>query len=136
MSASRAFQKAVVSALQADPAVAAAVGARIYDTPPIDAVYPYISLGNMDTTPDNDEGIEGRVTTLQIDIWSRDNGLRHPCRAIVDAVYAIFDEATLALDGPYANVETNVFLAQDFMDPDGLTAHGVVQVSAMIEREI
>jgi hypothetical protein len=136
MSASRAFQKAVVARLKADATVASQVGARIYDIEPAEAVYPYITLGDMDTVSDDEEGIAGRVTTLQIDIWCRDNGLRHPCRAIVDAVYAAFHEVTLDLEMPWANVETNVFLARDVRDPDGLTTHGIVQVSAMIEREI
>lgn len=136
MSASRAFQKAVVAALKADATVASFVGARVYDMAPADAGYPYLSLGPSSTVPDDDEGIEGREETLQIDVWDRSNGLMHPCRAIADAVYAALHEVTLSLDGAYANVETNVTLMQVFADPDGLTAHGVVQVTGMIEREV
>ncbi len=122
-----------MAALKADTAVADFVAARIYDFPPADATFPYISLGPSSVVPDNADCIEGREETLQIDVWDRSNGLMHPCRAIVDAVYSAFHEVTLTLDDPYANVETNVTLMQVFMDPDGLTAHGVVQVTGMIE---
>lgn len=133
MSASRALQKAVVAALKANATVSGLVGARVYDMQPADAVYPFVSLGPSSFVPSDDECIEARDETLQIDVWSRDNGLMHPCRAITDAVFAALHEVTLTLDDPYANVETNITLAQVFMDPDGLTAHGVVQVTAMIE---
>lgn len=134
MSASRALQKAVVAALRGDATLANFVGARVYDMQPADAVYPFVSLGPSSFVSDNDECIEGREETLQIDVWARDNGLMHPCRAITDAVYGALHEATLSLDDPYANVECNVTLgAQVFMDPDGLTAHGVVQITAMVE---
>lgn len=133
MSASRAFQKAVIAALKADAGVAAFVGSRVYDMAPAAEDYPYISLGPSSTVPDNDECIEGREETVQIDVWDRSDGLMHPCRAITDAVYAALHEITLTLDDPYANVETNVTLAQVFGDPDAITAHGVVQVTGLIE---
>ena len=136
MSASRAYQKAVVAALKADAGVAAFVGSRIYDMAPADASYPYISLGPSSVVPDNADCIEGREETIQIDVWDRSNGLMHPCRAIADAVYDALHEVTLTLDDPFANVETNVTLMQVFGDPDGITAHGVVQVTGMVEREV
>lgn len=133
MSGSRALQKAVVTALRADATVAGLVGARVYDMPPAAAVYPFVSLGPSSSVPADDECIDAREESLQIDIWDRSNGLMHPCRAITDAVYAALHEISLTLDDPYANVETNVTTAQVFMDPDGLTAHGVVQIIAMVE---
>lgn len=133
MSASRALQKAIVAALKADATVAASVGARVYDMAPADAAYPFISFGPTSVVPDNAELITGREETVQVDIWDRSNGLMHPARALADAVYDVLHEETLTLDDPYANVECNVTLLQVFMDPDGLTAHGVVQVTAMVE---
>jgi hypothetical protein len=134
MSASRAFQKAIAARLKAHAGVAALVGARVYDTPPADAVCPYLSFGPSSAVPDDEEGIWGREETLQIDVWTRANGLLHPCREITDAVYDALHEVTLDLDMPYANVETNVTLLQVFQDPDGITGHGVVQVTGMVER--
>jgi hypothetical protein len=135
MSASRAFQKAVVARLKVHAGVSAAVGAKVYDTPPADAAYPYISFGPSSAVPDDEEGIWGREETLQIDVWTRDNGLLHPCRAITDAVYDALHEVTLDLDMPWANVETNVTLLQVFQDIDGITGHGVVQVTGMVEKD-
>jgi hypothetical protein len=134
MSSSRAFQMAVAARLKAHAGVSAAVGAKVYDTPPAVAAYPYISFGPSSAVPDDEEGIRAREETLQVDVWTRDNGLLHPCRAITDAVYDALHEVTLDLDMPYANVETNVTLLQVFQDPDGITGHGVVQVTGMVER--
>jgi hypothetical protein len=133
MSASRAYQKAIAAALEADPAVAALVGARIYDNPPKDPAFPHVVLGATDFVPTDEECIDGREETIQIDVWARNDGKLHPCKAVVDAVYGALHQVTLALDDPYANVETNVTLVRVFADADGITAHGVVQVTAMIE---
>lgn len=133
MSASRALQKALIARLKADAGVAAFVGARIYDQAPADAAFPFISLGPSSVVPADAECIRAREETIQFDIWSRDNGLLHPCRAISDAVYDALHQTTLALDSPYANLEVNITLMQTFLDADGLTAHGVLQVAAMVE---
>ncbi|MDP2124787.1 MAG: DUF3168 domain-containing protein, partial [Parvibaculum sp.] len=45
MSADLALQKAVYAALSADTVLAALVAARIYDNPPDDAGFPYLTLG-------------------------------------------------------------------------------------------
>ncbi len=139
MSASQALQRMIVAVLKADAAVSAVMGARVYDEAPTDAVFPMIEIGASDFRPDDDIGdgsgpcIVGREETVQIDVWHRDQGRRGPCRASVDAVYAALHRADAALDDPYALVAITVELARVMGDPDGITAHGVVQVTAVVE---
>lgn len=133
MSASLAYQEAIVAALKANATVAALVADRVFGRPPVGAAFPYISIGASDFVPTDDECIDSREETLQIDVWDRSDGRLNPCRGVVDAVYVALHQTTLTLDDPYANVETNVELVRVFLDADGLTAHGVVQVMAMIE---
>lgn len=45
MSAERALLAALHAALAADEGVGALVGARIYDDPPPERVFPYVTLG-------------------------------------------------------------------------------------------
>lgn len=133
MSASAELQKFIYDVLVADAGVGAIVGDRIYDHPPEDATFPFLSFGASDYVITDDECIVGREETLQVDCWTRDQGRKRPCRELVDAVKAALHEA----DGVFttnALVEIRVTAARVFDDPDGLTAHGVVTVTAMVEE--
>jgi len=135
MSASKEFQKIVIDTLRADSGVAALVSTRIYDNPPANPVHPYISMGPSYMVPTDAEDINSRDETLQIDVWSRDSGNLHPCKAIVDAIYDALHDAAIAMPDPYALESIRVVLVRVFDDPDGVTAHGVVQVEGSIELD-
>ncbi len=134
MSRSRGFQAALVAWLKADAGVASLVADRVYDMPTSAPVYPHVAIGPSDTVPEDDELIDGVAETVQLDVWSRDQGRVGPCKAIVDAVYEALHEAPLDLPDPWALQEVRVVLARVMLDPDGVTAHGVVQVTGRIER--
>lgn len=94
---------------------------------------PYISLGASDVVPADADCITARAETVQLDIWHRDQGRNWPCKQTVDAVRTALhgyagDLATHAL------VEMRVVLTRVMDDPDGVTCHGVVQVTALIEE--
>jgi hypothetical protein len=133
MSASVELQDLVFARLKADSAVGAILGDRIYDMPPGGADYPHITFGPSDYAPDDPDCISGRTETLQLDIWHRDQGRLWPCRKTVDAVKDSLHQYTGAL-ATDALVEMRVTLARTTADPDGITAHGVVQVTALIEE--
>ncbi|WP_430259792.1 DUF3168 domain-containing protein [Neorhizobium sp. IRS_2294] len=132
MSVSVAFQDLVLSLLSNDDAVSAIVGDRFIDGPDADTAFPYVSFGATDTDRLDAECIPGRDETMQIDCWSRDDGRLNPCKALVNAVEAALHEkdGTLSVG---ALISLNVVLSRCFIDPDGITAHGVVQVTAEIE---
>ena len=133
MSISVAFQDFIIATLKADPAVSALVADRIYDEPPSTRTFPYISLGPTDFVTDDADCIDAREETIQIDCWTRANGRKWPCKQIVDAVVnALRDETGELAEG--ALVSLNIELSRVMDDPDGITAHGIVQVTGLIDE--
>lgn len=129
------FQDAVLGLLKADAAVSALVGARIWDRMPASGTYPCITFGPSDFTPDDAECIVGRRETLQIDCWAQAQGRLWPARELADAVKAVLHEpATLPDLTTHALAEMRVVLVRVFLDADGVTGHGVVQVTGLIEE--
>lgn len=132
MSVSVSLANFVIAALKADPIVASLVGSRIWDHPPANRDFPYISLGPDDFRVEDADCIPMREQTLQIDCWSRENGKKWPCKEIVDAVVNVLRD----IDGDLTDgalVESRIDLARVIDDPDGITAHGIVQFTAIIE---
>lgn len=107
----------------------------IYDrvpTDPFKTKTAYISFGAEDSNEDDAECITGREVTTQIDVWSRAVG-KIECKRIVDLVRRALHRQPLTLT-ENALVDIWVTLVRVLPDPDGLTTHGVVQVTAMIEE--
>lgn len=133
MSVSAELQKLIYDTLVADAAVGALVGDRIYDGSPSDRTFPCITFGPSDSVPDDMECINARTESIQLDVWSRDQGRLRPCREIMDAVRDALHLANLSMA-----VNTLVLIRVDgmrlFMDADGVTAHGVITVEADVEQ--
>lgn len=134
MSLSAELQKAVRDALKADSALMALVN-DVYDRVPADpfaAKTAYVSFGAEDSRDDDAEEISAREITLQIDVWSRAPGFVE-CKRITDLVRKHLHHGTLTLTDN-AVCDTIVELTRVFRDADGLTSHGVVQVTALAEE--
>lgn len=128
MSVSSDIQRVIVARLKS---AVSAVGGRVYDGPREDAQMPYISVGPSYWSPENAECITARRETVQIDVWASVRPDLSMCKDVTDA-------ATDALDG-WADINAltmhglAVTLVRVMRDQEGITAHGVVQVEAMIE---
>lgn len=127
MSASSALQAAIVMAMRGNAALSAAVGARISDVPEINTQYPCISLGNTSFFPERQDCFRRIVETVQIDVWTRAETQRHPCKDICGLVVDVLDQADLTLADPYSLARCELRLARVMDDPDGITHHGVLQ---------
>jgi hypothetical protein len=133
VSISTALQTLIFQRLTGFAGVTALVGARVYDHPSKDVVYPYISFGASDYQPEDYDCIAARTETQQIDIWSRKQDGKRECKTIVDAVKA-------ALHGYAANpvegalVDMRVTMVRVMDDPDGITSHGVIQLEMLVEE--
>lgn len=68
MSAERALLAAIRSALVGDASVSAAVGARIYDDPPADAAFPYVTLGRIETRAADASGASALEHTVTLHV--------------------------------------------------------------------
>jgi hypothetical protein len=135
MSPMEELQKLVFDLLKADAATMALVNG-VYDRVPAGAFATpkeaYISFGPHDVTEDDAECIVGGEHTFQIDCWSRKVGAVN-CKAIVGAVKARLHGAIAEL-ATNALVEMRVIQHRTFDDPDGLTTHGIVMVTALIDE--
>lgn len=133
MSASAELQKAIYDALVADVAVGALIGDRIYDGAPSGRTFPCVTFGPSDSVPEYLECLDARTETVQIDVWSREQGRMRPCKEVMDAVRDALHLADLSLT-VNALVQIRVEGMRLFMDADGVTAHGVLTVQADVEK--
>ena len=126
-----ALQKAVVAALLADGAVGGLIADRIYDAPPRDAVFPYLTIGQTTAADWSTATEAGREHRLTLHVWSRQRGKRQ-CYQIMEAIEAALHDAALGLDG-HALVNLRFEFADTGRDRDGITYHGVVRFRAVTE---
>lgn len=132
-SAEKELHAAIVQRLETDPTVSALVDDRIYGGKlPTNPVFPYVTIGPVDSNEDDAECITALEVAQQIDCWSRAGGSEE-CKDIVDAVRS-------ALHDSDPDLATNalVFLqcrtTSVKKDPDGITHHGILGFEASIER--
>ena len=92
----------------------------------------YISRGPFYGIADDADCVDGQEITVQIDIWSRRPD-RWSMDDMVDAVRAALHEKDLDLSAS-ALVGLRVSLWRIMDDPDPLTVHGVVQLTALVEE--
>jgi hypothetical protein len=127
-----ALQKAIYAALIADAAVGALVADRIYDAPPRDAAFPYLSFGPAslaDWSTGSEEGAEHRFI---LSAWSREAGKSESYR-VLEAAKTALHGAALALDG-HSLVNLRFETGAVTRDPDGITWHGVARFRAVTEE--
>ena len=133
MSAERALAAAVRAAAMAHVDVKAALGdpARLYDEPPLDPVFPYATLGRVESRPADASGIDALEHVVTLHVWSRHSGRAEAVDAVAALRKALHDTA-LTVAGRrlvFALVQfTDVFRASD-----GRTTHGVVRLRALTE---
>lgn len=141
MTASLSLQTLLYETLRDDAAVRALVNGRVYDKVPratdgtVTATYPYISFGPTDYVPDDADCIVGGTHVVQLDAWSRAVGFPE-CRNICDAIKKALHrrDMNFAIASPDAVVDINVETVRVMRDTDGLTSHGIIIVSVMIEE--
>jgi hypothetical protein len=134
MSAEAELQDALLASLKASTAVMALVDG-VHDSVPTNAYgakKAYLSLGPSDVTEDGADCIASGEHTMQIDAWSRAVG-KYACRDIVGTVKTALHEKQLTLASTQL-VDLRVNYRRVFGDPDGLTTHGVVLVTALIDE--
>lgn len=129
MGISSDLQRVIVARLKA---AVPSVAGRVYDSPPEAAQMPYISIGPSYWVDDSVECIRARRETIQVDVWASVRPDLGVCKDVSDEVAdALVDWANEdALTMHRLRLALPVRIERD---PDGMTAHGVVQVEASIE---
>lgn len=128
-----ALQDAMVATLKANAAVAAIVGARIYDRVPDKAPLPLVDIGEIQVIADDADCLEGSSEVYAtLHAWSRSVGAVE-CRRLAAAVVAALHLAALDLGVDWRLVDIRHHDTRVFTDADGLTSHGVVTFRALID---
>lgn len=128
------LQRLYYTTLTSTPAIMALANG-VYDkipTAPFGTKTAYISFGPTDSSEDDADCISGQTITTQIDVWSRSVGSLE-AKTLTDLVRKALHRKSLALSDN-ALVDTSVETTRVFRDPDGITTHGVITVSALVEE--
>jgi hypothetical protein len=92
-------QKSVVAAMTASSTLTTLVSSKIYDEPPTDTNYPYITVGNPTEVTDNNLQELGFDDTLTCYIYTRPYGLGwKQAYTILDAMNNVLNCKRLTLD--------------------------------------
>jgi len=126
MRAGRALRQAVIARLEAQ---VPEFEGRVMDQAVAGTGYPYCTLGPSDWTRQDADCIDGRLWSLQVDIWHS--------KAAKGALEDLVDDVAAALrDFEVADIAMHPFsvtLARILEDPGG-DLHGVVQIEANLEE--
>jgi hypothetical protein len=132
--ASAALRAAVHDALTNNPALIAALGGtKIYDEPPREAAFPYVTLGEMRVANFSSGSEPGLEHQLTLHAWSRQGGQRE-AHVIAGALLQALDDAPLALSG-HRLVNFRFAVADVRREADGRTYHALVRFRAVTEPE-
>lgn len=130
--ATAALRAAIHTALSADAGLTALLGGpRVYDEPPLNPTFPYVTLGEAranDFSSGSDPGAEHQLT---LHAWSRQGGHRE-AHLIAGALLQVLDDAPLSLSGHHL-VNMRFSVADVRRQADGRTYHALVRFRAVTE---
>lgn len=128
---SLALQDAIESALRGDAQLAQGMGGKVVlftMVAPANTPKPYLVMGEDQVVPDGNSCSDSDDLYPRIHVWTRSNGgveeSRREAKIIVGHVRRIL-KADLTVPG-FDVVDQAFEMAQHLTDPDGLTAHSVV----------
>lgn len=130
--ASVALRAAIHHALITDTALLAALGGpRIYDEPPREAAFPFVTLGEARISDVSADDAPTQEHQLTLHAWSRQGGHKE-AHLITGALLQALDDAPLAPSG-HRLVNLRFALADIRREPDGRTYHALVRFRAVTE---
>ena len=127
-----ALRAAIHVALRSDTGLTAMLGGnRIYDEPPRNAAFPYVTLGEARLIDSSGDGAETQEHHLTLHAWSRQGGHRE-AHMIAGALLQALDDAPLPLEENRL-VNLRFALADIRREKDGKTYHALVRFRAVTE---
>ena len=106
---------------------------RLYDHPPEDAVFPYLTYGPMRSEDKSADGAIINAHMITLHIWSRYGG-RAEVLNVLQAVTQALQTGTLALTAVKL-VRAQVTYTDVFRAPDGMTLHGLIRFSLITDSD-
>lgn len=127
-----ALRAAIHDALSNDTPLSVALGgARVYDEPPREPAFPYVTLGEARIADWSAGEAPGEEHQLTLHAWSRQGGHRE-AHVIAGALLQALDDAPLALDD-HRLVNLRFATADIRREADGRTYHALVRFRAVTE---
>jgi len=125
---SQSLAKALHSTLGASLAVQSVLGPipRLYDHPPKDPVYPYLTYGPMRSENIGGDDTPMTAHSLSLHLWSRYGG-RAEIMDCVSAVSGALENGAFQLTDAIL-VSSNIVFSDIFRAPDGRTLHGLIRL--------
>jgi hypothetical protein len=132
-SAAAELQTAIFAALTNDSALVAELGgAKVYDEPPANAQFPYITFGRT-SVYDWSTGTEiGTEQLFTLHIWSKEKGKKEVLE-IMELARRRLDQAELPLGGGHELVNLRLEFAEARHDEDLSLHHGLLRFRAVTE---
>ena len=128
------FQQVIETTLKADSALQAFIGttARVFDHVPQSSIYPYVVIGETTGEDFDTKTEDGMAQQVMIHTWSRYRGSKE-AKQIMGAVVDALDQQALSVTG-HTLVLLRFEFSDLFLDPDGLTRHGVQRFRALTQE--
>lgn len=130
MSFELAVQDALLAALTAHAPLTDAVSGVFDDVPQDYESFPYVTIGEAQHAEWGTHTESGQLVTCVIHTWSRQPG-RAETKLIQGAIYDALHRAALTDDGAEF-IDCQFIMSESFLDPDGITRHGVQQFKLLI----
>ena len=121
-------RKALVARLRSQ---ITAVSNRVYDRVPEAATFPYLQIGPATAVPFDAVGLRGQETAITVHAWSRKPGSVE-CAQLLAAMNAALHWYQLPLDAG-GTVLCRVVNRRDMADPDGITTHGMLDLTIITD---
>lgn len=128
------FQQGLYSALTGSTGVQAHVGTRVYDHVPqgTAAVKPYVTLGEDTELDWSTKSFDGRENTHTLHVWSDAHRGRKVCKQAMDAIASALHNNPFSVNGSN-HLLCQFEFADTFLDPDGVTYHGVMRFRSLLQ---
>ena len=125
------IQKAIFQTLTADTDLMQAV-TGVFDHVPQNQPYPYVVMGEDTALQWDTDDSDGTEATLTIHVWSRQAG-RREAKEIMQVIYGALHRVDISIDGMHTVLCFWEF-SETFLDPDGVTRHGVTRFRVVAEE--
>jgi len=107
---------------------------RLYDDPPEDPIFPYLTYGPLRSENISAEGAVITQHVLSLHLWSRYNG-RTETLELVGLVSGLIETGQIEMSGATL-ISRHIILTDVFRATDGLTQHGIIRMRLTTEREL
>lgn len=128
--------RALHAALAEDIRITDALGdpARLYDDPPEDPVFPYLTYGPIRSEDNSVDGARLTTHLITLHVWSRYTG-RAEALGLMGMIASVLTDAPMVLSKATL-VNRHIIYTDIFRASDGLTLHGIVRLRVTTDQEL